>query len=74
MKLSKYKKSICLFCCIIGLITVIYSIVIVVKVSNQTAKVNALPITNKVIVIDAGHGLPDEGAFLLYKKNKQLTF
>lgn len=32
------------------------------KVPNQVAKVNALPITNKVVVIDAGHGLPDEGA------------
>lgn len=23
---------------------------------------NALPITNKIIVLDAGHGKPDEGA------------
>lgn len=28
----------------------------------EIIKTNALPITNKTIVIDAGHGLPDEGA------------
>lgn len=32
------------------------------KLGSNTVKVNALPITNKVIVIDAGHGKPDEGA------------
>ena len=30
--------------------------------SSNSVKVNALPITNKTIVIDAGHGKPDEGA------------
>lgn len=29
---------------------------------NESSQVNALPTTNKIIVIDAGHGLPDEGA------------
>ena len=29
---------------------------------SNSVKVNALPITNKTIVIDAGHGKPDEGA------------
>lgn len=29
---------------------------------EQTAETVALPVTNKVIVIDAGHGVPDEGA------------
>ena len=32
------------------------------------------PVTNRRIVIDAGHGLPDEGDLLLHKENKQLTF
>lgn len=40
----------------------------------SVVKVNATPITSKVIVLDAGHGAPDEGAFLLHKENKQLTF
>lgn len=30
--------------------------------NNETETVNATPITNKKIVIDAGHGLPDQGA------------
>lgn len=29
---------------------------------EETAETLALPVTNKVIVIDAGHGVPDEGA------------
>lgn len=30
--------------------------------SNDTIETVALPVSNKVIVIDAGHGVPDEGA------------
>lgn len=29
---------------------------------NNTVETVSLPVTNKVIVIDAGHGIPDEGA------------
>lgn len=29
---------------------------------SQTIETVSLPVTNKVIVIDAGHGIPDEGA------------
>ena len=32
------------------------------KKETQTIQVVALPVDNKVIVIDAGHGAPDEGA------------
>ena len=32
------------------------------KTEDTVVPVNATPITNKVIIIDAGHGLPDEGA------------
>ena len=32
------------------------------SVSQKLVKTNATPITNKTIVLDAGHGLPDEGA------------
>lgn len=52
----------------------IYGIINIVQKQEQTLATNALPVTNKVIVIDAGHGKPDEGAFLLHKENKQLTF
>lgn len=42
----------------------IYGIISFVRLNDKEVltQVNALPITNKVIVIDAGHGLPDEGA------------
>ena len=33
----------------------IYGIITMRKLPNQVAQVNALPITNKVVVIDAGH-------------------
>lgn len=32
---------------------------------EKTVETVALPVTNKVIVIDAGHGVPDEGGRLL---------
>ena len=32
------------------------------NLNETTIKTNATPITNKTIVLDAGHGLPDEGA------------
>ena len=32
------------------------------KTEEKTVQTMALPVTNKVIVIDAGHGVPDEGA------------
>lgn len=33
---------------------------------DKTIETVALPVTNKVIVIDAGHGVPDEGVSLLH--------
>ena len=43
------------------------------KIANQnfantekTAQTVALPVTNKVIIVDAGHGSPDEGVSLLH--------
>lgn len=32
------------------------------SINKKTVSTVALPVTNKVIVIDAGHGVPDEGA------------
>jgi len=29
---------------------------------DKLIDVNSTPITNKIIILDAGHGLPDEGA------------
>ncbi len=33
-----------------------------INLKNKTAEVVALPVSNRVIVLDAGHGFPDEGA------------
>lgn len=32
------------------------------KINNDTVATVSLPVSNKVIVLDAGHGVPDEGA------------
>lgn len=32
------------------------------KIDNTTVSTVSLPVSNKVIVLDAGHGIPDEGA------------
>lgn len=34
-------------------------------IGDKTVQTVTLPVTNKVIVIDAGHGVPDEGDCLL---------
>lgn len=44
------------------------------KKAKESIETVSVPVTGKVIVLDAGHGKPDEGAFLLHKENKQLTF
>lgn len=41
----------------------------VIQTNSRTTKVVqtvALPVSNKVIVLDAGHGKPDEGEYLLH--------
>ncbi|MCI8485598.1 MAG: hypothetical protein HFJ20_00405 [Clostridia bacterium] len=37
---------------------------------NKTVETVSLPVTNKVIVIDAGHGVPDEGAQSSSRNNR----
>lgn len=37
---------------------------------NKTIETVSLPVTNKVIVIDAGHGVPDEGAQSSSRNNR----
>ena len=34
-----------------------------IKKCNETIETVALPVEDKVIIIDAGHGLPDERSF-----------
>ena len=43
--------------------------------TEQTIETVSLPVTNKVVVIDAGHGSPDEGGSLLHQvKNRSNYF
>ena len=57
-----------------GIFISIFSILFMQDINLDTVETVSLPISGKVVVVDAGHGVPDEGAFLLHKENKQLTF
>ena len=50
---------VCISVCFLGVISVINK-------NTKLVTTNALPITNKIIVLDAGHGKPDEGWNLLH--------
>ena len=60
-----YKKIIIIISVILTLLT-IYSIENVSNNNNKNICVNATPSTSKIIVLDAGHGKPDEGAVGIY--------
>ena len=55
------KKRLILMAYFIGisLFACIYSIA---SYENDVISTMALPVSNKVVILDAGHGLPDEGA------------
>ena len=64
MYVLRKKQILFMFCCIFA------SMIIYVAGENlqrtaNTTQVVALPVTNKVIVVDAGHGIPDEEEKLL---------
>ena len=60
-----YNKIIIVISVILTLLT-IYSIENVSNNNNKNICVNATPSTSKIIVLDAGHGKPDEGAVGIY--------
>ena len=47
-----------------------YNITNNLKEKVETVQTVALPVKNKVIVIDAGHGVPDEGAESSKRNNR----
>lgn len=52
-------------CFIIFLFVVIITFLIfAIYKHNNTVVVNASPVTNKIVILDAGHGLPDERSFI----------
>ncbi len=57
--LNRKRISLMLLVVIIGIFTFEYQLA---KTERETMKVTASPISSKTVVIDAGHGTPDEGA------------
>lgn len=55
--LRKKRLILCAYFIGISLFVCIYS---VASFNQKTLQTMALPISNKVVVLDAGHGLPDE--------------
>lgn len=62
MKRHIIQKRIIFVCFFVAFSTFAYGIINAMPKQEKTVVTNALPITNKVVVIDAGHGKPDEGA------------
>lgn len=55
------KKNIIIITLILIIILLMTS-VIINKQNKETVDTVSFPVSNKVIVLDAGHGVPDEGA------------
>ena len=51
------KKRILFMICLIML-----GIIVPIAIKEKSIQIVALPVSNKVIILDAGHGLPDQGA------------
>ncbi|MDD3303348.1 MAG: hypothetical protein PHP54_00300 [Clostridia bacterium] len=60
MKLKLLKKRIGFVFVFVCISILTYGIIGIVNKNNKSLSVNATPIANKTIVIDAGHGKPDE--------------
>jgi len=58
-KKSLVKITTAIFVCLV------ICLIQIASVTDKTVPTVTLPVTNKVIVIDAGHGVPDEGDNLL---------
>ena len=57
--LNRKRISLMLLVVIIGIFTFEYQLA---KTEREAMKVTAIPASSKIVVIDAGHGTPDEGA------------
>lgn len=43
----------------------VYYLINLARNNNQTKEVNSTPLTSKTIIVDCGHGLPDEGGYFI---------
>ncbi len=62
------KKRILLITSIVAISIFVFTIQI--AKTQETVQTVALPVSNKTIVIDAGHGVPDEGAQSSTRNNR----
>lgn len=62
MKFVKNRKTNLLILFFVCISILLYAIMYNVHHKESYLQVNATPIANKTVVIDAGHGIPDEGA------------
>lgn len=60
MKFSCMYKRILLMITFVFLSFAVYGIINVIQRQDKAITTNAIPITNKIVVVDAGHGKPDE--------------
>ena len=61
-------KKLCYIISFVLFITLSYIVVGLLQFKKSVIKTNATPSTQKVIVLDAGHGKPDERSCLLTLK------
>lgn len=62
--ISKKRISIIVIAIILGIFS--FSISLEEKTEDRTSMTSSLPASGRVIVLDAGHGIPDEGDCLLH--------
>ena len=58
--LHKKRIIICAYAVFISLFTIFYSMA---NYSQKSIETMALPVSNKVVTLDAGHGLPDKRSY-----------
>ena len=68
MKFSCMYKRILLMITFVFISFAVYGIINVIQRQDKAITTNAIPITNKIVVVDAGHGKPDERSCLLTLK------
>lgn len=50
------------FVLILGLTIILSSLILLLKSKNNVIETMAVPVSSRTIIVDAGHGSPDEGA------------
>ena len=70
MIIDKKRIKIILSCILIALLTFTFQVAnqkeSTNKIQEQTAQTTSTPVSGKTVVLDAGHGIPDEGVCLLH--------